>query len=74
MQNGNTRTMIFGVRKLVSYRQPLHHAAPGRHHQHRHAAGRGPGDEAGTRVPKVGQTMRLGIEGLGEQTQRVVQG
>ena len=47
MQDGTTKTMIFGVAKLVSYCQPLHvtlHA--GRHHRHRHAAGRGPGQEA----------------------------
>ena len=52
--------------------QPVHEPAAGRHHLHRHAAGRRHGHEAAG-VPEAGQTMRLGIEGLGEQQQRTVQ-
>ncbi len=73
MQNGNTRTMIFNVPKLVSYVSHFMTLYPGRHHQHGHAArGRA---WASSRTPvflKGGETMRLGIQGLGEQKQRVV--
>ena len=46
MQSGNTRTMIFGVRKIVSYCSHYMTLLPGRRHLHRHAAGRRHGQEA----------------------------
>ena len=55
--------------------QPLHDAACRRRDRHRHAARRRPGREARTRCScKAGDTMRLSVEGLGVQTQRVVEG
>ena len=66
MQDGSTKTMIFDVRKLVSYVS---------HFITLHAGdiistGTPPGVGAGMKPPvflRAGQTMRLGIEGLGEQ-------
>ena len=45
-QNGNTRTMVFGVAQLVSYISRFMTLYPGRPDHHRHAAGRGHGHEA----------------------------
>jgi 2-keto-4-pentenoate hydratase/2-oxohepta-3-ene-1,7-dioic acid hydratase in catechol pathway len=73
-QNGTTKTMIFDVRKLVSYISHFFTLFPG----DIISTGTPPGVGAGVKPQpiflKAGQTMRLGIEGLGEQTQRVVQG
>ena len=72
MQNGSTKTMIFGVRKLVSY---VSHFIT-LHAGDVIATGTPPGVGLGKKpVPvflKAGQTMKLGIEGLGEQTQKLV--
>jgi ureidoglycolate lyase len=72
MQNGNTRTMIFGVAKLVSYVSHFITLYPG----DIISTGTPPGVGAGMKPEPVflkpGQTMRLGIAGLGEQHQRVV--
>ncbi len=74
MQDGNTSTMVFDCRKLVSYVS---------HFLTLHAGdvistGTPPGVGLGIKpVPvflKPGQTMRLSVEGLGVQTQRVVEG
>ena len=51
MQNGTTKTMIFGVVKAGQLCQPLHHAARRRRHRDRHAAGCRRGHEAGAGVP-----------------------
>ncbi len=71
-QDGNTRTMIFDVRKLVSYVSHFITLHPG----DIISTGTPPGVGAGVKPEPVflkpGQTMRLGIEGLGEQTLRVV--
>lgn len=70
-QNGSTRTMIFGVTHLVSYISQFMTLEPG----DIIATGTPPGVGLGQKPPvflKVGQTMRLGIEGLGIQTQRTV--
>ncbi len=71
-QDGNTKTMIFDVRKLVSYVSHFITLHPG----DIISTGTPPGVGAGVKPEPVflkpGQTMRLGIEGLGEQTQRVV--
>jgi len=72
MQNGSTKTMIFGVKHLVSYVS---------HFITLHAGdiistGTPPGVGLGMKPEPVflkpGQTMRLGVHGLGEQTQHVV--
>jgi 2-keto-4-pentenoate hydratase/2-oxohepta-3-ene-1,7-dioic acid hydratase in catechol pathway len=70
-QNGNTRTMIFGVRHLVSYISHFMSLRPG----DVIATGTPPGVGLGLKPPrylKSGQTMRVGIAGLGEQLQRTV--
>jgi ureidoglycolate lyase len=72
MQNGSTKTMIFGVKHLVHYVS---------HFMTLHAGdiiatGTPPGVGLGKKPTpiflKVGQTMHLGIAGLGEQTQRLI--
>ncbi len=72
MQNGSTKTMIFGVRQAGQLRQPVHHAAPRRHHRHRHPPGVGLGMKPAPIFLKAGETMTLGIAGLGEQMQKLV--
>jgi 2-keto-4-pentenoate hydratase/2-oxohepta-3-ene-1,7-dioic acid hydratase in catechol pathway len=72
MQNGNTRTMIFGVKTLVSYVSQFIALMPG----DIIATGTPPGVGMGVKPHPVflrpGQTMKLGIAGLGEQMQRTV--
>lgn len=70
-QNGSTRTMIFGVRQLVSYLSRFMSLQPG----DIISTGTPPGVGMGQRPPvylRSGNRMRLGIEVLGEQKQRVV--
>jgi 2,4-diketo-3-deoxy-L-fuconate hydrolase len=70
-QDGNTRTMVFTVREIVSYLSRFMSLQPG----DVISTGTPPGVGLGQKPPvylKPGQTMRLGIEGLGEQRQRVV--
>jgi ureidoglycolate lyase len=65
--------MIFGVEKLVSYVSHFITLHPG----DVISTGTPPGVGLGQKPPvylKVGQTIRLGIEGLGEQMQRTVAG
>jgi ureidoglycolate lyase len=68
-QNGSTRTMIFPVRTLVSYISQFMSLQPG----DIISTGTPPGVGLGMRPHPVflraGQTIRLGIEGLGEQIQ-----
>ena len=69
-QNGSTTTMIFGVAQLVSYVSHFMSLQPG----DVISTGTPPGVGSGMKPPvflKPGQTIRLGIEGLGEQTQKV---
>ena len=72
MQNGTTRTMIFDVRKLVSYVSHFITLYPG----DIISTGTPPGVGLGIKPEPVflrpGQVMRLGVQGLGEQRQRVV--
>jgi 2,4-didehydro-3-deoxy-L-rhamnonate hydrolase len=71
-QNGNTRTMVFGVKQLVSYLSCFMSLQPG----DVISTGTPPGVGLGQKPPKylvAGQTMRLGIQGLGVQQQRTVQ-
>jgi ureidoglycolate lyase len=71
MQDGSTRTMIFGVRHLVSYVSHFITLHPG----DVISTGTPPGVGLGKKPPtflKAGQEMRLSIQGLGEQVQRTV--
>ncbi|MBD9392234.1 ureidoglycolate lyase [Acidovorax sp. ACV01] len=71
-QNGNTRTMVFGVAQLVSHLSQFMSLQPG----DIISTGTPPGVGLGQKPPVylvAGQTMRLGIGGLGEQQQRTVQ-
>jgi len=72
MQDGSTRTMIFGVQKLVSYVSHFITLHPG----DVIATGTPPGVGLGIKPTPIflhaGQTMRLGVQGLGVQEQRLV--
>ena len=71
-QNGSTRTMVFGVAQLVSYLSRFMSLQPG----DIISTGTPPGVGLGQKPPvylRAGQTIRLGIEGLGEQQQHTVQ-
>ncbi|MCA7119514.1 MAG: fumarylacetoacetate hydrolase family protein [Acidibrevibacterium sp.] len=72
MQNGSTATMIFGVAKLVSYVSHFMTLHPGDIISTGTPPGVGMGIKPEPVFLKPGQTMRLGIEGLGEQRQRVI--
>ena len=76
MQNGSTKTMIFGVAKLVSYVSQFMTLEPGDVITTGTPPGVGMGiKKDGKPAPvylKRGDVMTLGIEGLGEQTQKVV--
>ncbi|EJB07083.1 2-keto-4-pentenoate hydratase/2-oxohepta-3-ene-1,7-dioic acid hydratase [Rhizobium leguminosarum bv. trifolii WSM597] len=70
-QNGSTKTMIFGVSFLVHYISQFMSLQPG----DIIATGTPPGVGLGMKPPlflKAGQTIKLGIDGLGEQTQLTV--
>jgi len=71
MQDGSTRTMVFGVAFLVSYISRFMTLHPG----DIISTGTPPGVGLGRRPPhflKAGDEMRLGIAGLGEQRQHVL--
>jgi ureidoglycolate lyase/2,4-diketo-3-deoxy-L-fuconate hydrolase len=71
LQTGNTRTMIFTVQHLVSYISHFMSLRTG----DVIATGTPPGVGLGQKPPrylKAGQTMRVGIAGLGEQLQLTV--
>lgn len=71
-QDGNTRTMVYQVPFLISYLSRFMSLQPG----DVISTGTPPGVGMGQKPPvylRDGQQMRLGIEGLGEQQQRVVQ-
>lgn len=71
-QNGNTRTMIFGIAEIVSYISQFMSLQPG----DVISTGTPPGVGLGMKPEPVylrpGQVMHLGIQGLGEQKQRTV--
>lgn len=73
MQDGNTKTMIFSAGKLVSYVSHFITLHPGDIISTGTPPGVGMGKRPHPIFLKPGQTMRLGIAGLGEQTQRVVE-
>jgi ureidoglycolate lyase/2,4-diketo-3-deoxy-L-fuconate hydrolase len=70
-QNGNTRNMIFGVAQLVSYISRFMSLQPGDIITTGTPAGVGLGRKPPLYL-RAGQTMRLGVSGLGEQVQRTV--
>lgn len=72
-QNGSTATMVFPVDEIVSYLSHFMSLHPG----DVIATGTPPGVGMGMKPPtylRAGQVMHLGIAGLGNQTQKVVQG
>ncbi len=72
MQNGSTNTMVYGVNFLVSYLSQFMSLQPG----DIISTGTPPGVGMGMNPPvflKAGDVMKLGIEGLGEQTQKTIQ-
>lgn len=72
MQDGNTKTMIFGVAKIVSYVSEFMTLQPGDIITTGTPPGVGLGVKPTPVFLKPGQTMKLGVEGLGEQIQRTV--
>ncbi|MFN3890687.1 MAG: fumarylacetoacetate hydrolase family protein [Beijerinckiaceae bacterium] len=70
-QTGNTRTMVFGVRKLVSYVSQFMMLDPG----DIITTGTPPGVAMGRKPPnylKAGDVVTMGVKGLGEQKSKVV--
>ncbi|WP_112322133.1 fumarylacetoacetate hydrolase family protein [Oceanibium sediminis] len=70
VQDGSTRTMVFGVAHLVSYLSEFMSLQPG----DIISTGTPPGVGMGQKPPrylKSGDVMTLGVEGLGTQTQNV---
>jgi 2-keto-4-pentenoate hydratase/2-oxohepta-3-ene-1,7-dioic acid hydratase in catechol pathway len=70
-QNGSTATMVFGVAYLISYLSRFMSLQPG----DIISTGTPPGVGLGQKPPvylRPGNVMRLGIDGLGEQSQTVV--
>ncbi len=70
-QDGNTKTMVWGAAALISYVSNYMTLMPG----DVLATGTPPGVGLGHKPPvflKAGDTMRLGVEGLGEQRQEVI--
>ena len=72
-QNGSTRTMIFDVATLVSYISQFMSLQPGDVISTGTPPGVGMGQKPNPIYLKAGQTMRLGIAGLGEQQQKLVE-
>jgi 2,4-diketo-3-deoxy-L-fuconate hydrolase len=71
MQDGSTRTMVFGVAHLVSYISRFMTLLPGDIISTGTPPGVGMGKKPAPIFLKAGDEIRLGIEGLGEQHQRV---
>jgi len=68
MQNGSTRTMVYGVKHLVSYLSQFMSLHPG----DIISTGTPPGVGLGMKPPvflKAGDVVELGIEGMGQQKQ-----
>jgi 2-keto-4-pentenoate hydratase/2-oxohepta-3-ene-1,7-dioic acid hydratase in catechol pathway len=71
MQTGSTRTMIFNVAQIVSYVSHFMILEPG----DVITTGTPPGVGMGKKPPrylKAGEVVTLGIQGLGEQRQRMI--
>jgi 2,4-didehydro-3-deoxy-L-rhamnonate hydrolase len=72
MQSGNTKTMIFGVKKLVAYCSHYMSLLPGDVICTGTPPGVGMGKKPQPIYLKPGDVVTLGISGLGEQRQRIV--
>ncbi len=72
MQTGNTKTMIFDVGELISYVSEYITLYPGDVMITGTPPGVGEGKKPNAIYLKAGDTMKLGIAGLGEQDQQVV--
>lgn len=72
-QNGNTRTLIFSVPQLIAYLSRCMSLQPGDVISTGTPPGVGLGIKPNPVFLRPGQTMRLGIQGLGEQRQVTVQ-
>ncbi len=72
MQDGTTKTMIFNVPKLVSYVSHFMTLHPGDIISTGTPPGVGMGKKPTPIFLKGGETMKIGIEGLGEQVQKVI--
>jgi 2,4-diketo-3-deoxy-L-fuconate hydrolase len=71
VQNGSTKTMVFGVAHLVSYISRFMTLYPGDLISTGTPPGVGMGQKPNPWYLKAGDTMKLGIAGLGEQNQTV---
>ena len=71
-QRGNTKTMIFDCKTLVSYVSSFMTLEPGDIITTGTPPGVGMGMKPNPQFLKPGDVMTLGIEGLGQQTQKVV--
>jgi len=72
MQTGNTRTMIFGVAKIVSYLSEFMTLLPGDLITTGTPPGVGMARKPDPLYLKPGDLMTLGVEGLGQQEQTVI--
>ena len=72
MQSGNTRTMIFSCAQIVSHVSQYMTLLPGDIITTGTPPGVGMGIKPNPVFLKPGDVMKLGIQGLGEQTQKVV--
>jgi 2-keto-4-pentenoate hydratase/2-oxohepta-3-ene-1,7-dioic acid hydratase in catechol pathway len=72
MQTGSTKTMIFGVKTLVSYISRFLTLEPGDIITTGTPPGVGAGKKPQPIFLKAGDSIRLGIEKLGEQQQQVI--
>ena len=68
-QNGSTKTMVYGVRHLVSYISQFMSLQPGDVISTGTPPGVGMGQKPSAIYLRPGQVMTLGIDGLGEQRQ-----
>ncbi|MEO6024670.1 MAG: fumarylacetoacetate hydrolase family protein [Burkholderiales bacterium] len=71
-QNGNTKTMIFGVKHIVSYVSKFMTLMPGDVIATGTPPGVGMGIKPTPKFLKIGDVMKLGIQGLGEQNQTCI--
>jgi len=71
-QNGNTSTMVFGVTHIVSYLSRFMSLQAGDVISTGTPPGVGMGVKPEAVFLRAGQTMRLGIDGLGEQQQKTI--
>ena len=72
MQNGNTKTMIFPVKHIIHYLSQMMSLHPGDVIMTGTPPGVGLGIKPTPVFLKAGDTMKLGITGLGEQNQKLV--